>query len=157
MTVRGTNRSRSTDAGAKLSGFAALLFSRAPHEDLSEYDEDALTTSAEIAFAALSRHSKGKSIIHVSEAGAVHRKGRPITVVTLINDNLPFLLDSVMGEIGALPNTVHLVLHPVLDIRRGAGALDVLGEAVRATPVSDAERVSVMQIHLAGLDEVQGN
>ncbi|MGH6763422.1 MAG: NAD-glutamate dehydrogenase [Phyllobacterium sp.] len=156
MTVRGTNRSRNADAGSKLSGFAALLFSRAPHEDLSEYDDDALATSAEIAFAALSRHSKGKTIIDVSDAGAVQRKGRPVTIVTLINDNMPFLLDSVMGEIGSLPNAVHLVLHPVLDIRRGEGPLEVLGEAVRAVPVSDAERVSVMQIHLAGLDEAQG-
>lgn len=135
-----------------LKAFATLLFEWAPPEDLAEYDSAALDESARLAFAELTQYRKGDSIVSVNGVNTVLRAGRPVTVVTLINDNMPFLLDSVLGEIGERVNTVYLVLHPVLDVTHGKSGIGVHGEASGPEP-KGTDRVSVMQIHLPLLDQ----
>ncbi|MBZ9656582.1 NAD-glutamate dehydrogenase [Phyllobacterium lublinensis] len=132
--------------------FEELLFARAPEEDLADYDAGALSTSAGLAEAALARFSSGKSVVDVSENNVVYRDGRPVTVISLINDNMPFLLDSVLGEISERSSTVHLVLHPVMDIRQDGKKNIVIGAAGPEKPGKDVARVSVMQIHVPALD-----
>jgi glutamate dehydrogenase len=44
------------------------------------------------------------------------------TVVEVINDDMPFLVDSITGEINRREQKIHLLLHPVVRVRRdGAG------------------------------------
>ncbi|PSH60601.1 NAD-glutamate dehydrogenase [Phyllobacterium endophyticum] len=130
--------------------FEELLFARAPEEDLAVYDSGALTASAKLAEDALSRFKSGQPLIDLSENNVIHRDGRPITVITLINDNMPFLLDSVLGEISERVTAVYLVLHPVMDIDRGKNS--IIGAAGPEKPGPDVARVSVMQIHVPALD-----
>ena len=40
------------------------------------------------------------------------------TVIEIVNDDMPFLVDSVTAELNRLQLTVHLVIHPVLDVGR---------------------------------------
>jgi len=48
-------------------------------------------------------------------------KGHPLsqTIVEIVNDNMPFLVDSVTGAINSLGYSTHLVIHPVMKIERG--------------------------------------
>jgi glutamate dehydrogenase len=46
------------------------------------------------------------------------RAGR--TVIEIINDDMPFLVDSVTAALNSLGLTVHLVIHPILRVRRDA-------------------------------------
>ncbi|MGH7004150.1 MAG: hypothetical protein ACREIP_09405, partial [Alphaproteobacteria bacterium] len=89
--------------------FEELLYARAPEEDLADYDKGALSAAAKLAEDALGRFKSGQSVIELSENNLVYRDGRPVTVVTLINDNMPFLLDSVLGEISERVSSVYLV------------------------------------------------
>ncbi|KXF76484.1 NAD-glutamate dehydrogenase [Paramesorhizobium deserti] len=136
-----------------LKDFAALLFEWAPPEDLAEYDTAALEESARLALVELSRHRDGKSVVSVNGKNDVLRAGRPVTIVTLINDNMPFLLDSVLGEINQRTSTIYLVLHPVLDVMHGENGVVVHGEASAGHEPAGTNRVSVMQIHLPMLDK----
>lgn len=47
-------------------------------------------------------------------------KGHSIsqTIVEIVNDNMPFLVDSVTGAINSLGYSTHLVVHPVMKIER---------------------------------------
>jgi glutamate dehydrogenase len=155
--VSGKNSAKKTKPAAKTANtknkvrlFEELLFARAPEEDLAVYDAGALSVSAELAEDALSRFKSGRPLINLSDGGAISRDGRPITVITLINDNMPFLLDSVLGEISERVSSVYLVLHPVMDVDRKSGA--VIGAAGPDKPGKDQARVSVMQIHVPALD-----
>jgi len=130
--------------------FEELLFARAPDEDLADYDEGAIRVSAKLAQDALARFKSGKSIVDISDGSLVHRDGRPVSVITLINDNMPFLLDSVLGEISERASAVYLVMHPVMDIDAKTGR--VLGPAGPEKAGQDVARVSVMQIHVPALD-----
>src|SRR5262249_23835507 len=42
----------------------------------------------------------------------------PHTIVEIINDDMPFLVDSVTGAINAGECVVHLVTHPILTVER---------------------------------------
>jgi glutamate dehydrogenase len=41
------------------------------------------------------------------------------TIVEIINDDMPFLVDSVTGAINASNRVVHLIIHPILTVARG--------------------------------------
>ncbi len=51
----------------------------------------------------------------------------PVTLVEVLNDDMPFLVDSVIGEVQARGFNVRLVLHPILKVSRdGDGRLQEL-------------------------------
>ncbi|MDX1630682.1 MAG: NAD-glutamate dehydrogenase [Thermoanaerobaculia bacterium] len=53
----------------------------------------------------------------------------PHTVIQLVNDDMPFLLASIMGELHRRKVRVHRVLHPVVGVRRSpTGEVETLGE-----------------------------
>src|SRR5688572_14833525 len=43
------------------------------------------------------------------------------TVIEIVNDDMPFLVDSVSAEIRRRDRKIHLLLHPVIRARRDAG------------------------------------
>jgi glutamate dehydrogenase len=43
------------------------------------------------------------------------------TVIEIVNDDMPFLVDSVSAEVNRLGRNIHLLLHPVVRVRRDAG------------------------------------
>src|SRR5687767_6314004 len=75
-----------------------LLLGRASAEDIAAYGDGALKRSGELAYAALRKHRRGESVIAIDSDPSISRLGRPVSVVTLVNDNMPFLFDSAMGE-----------------------------------------------------------
>src|SRR5208283_84441 len=44
----------------------------------------------------------------------------PHTIVEIVNDDMPFLVDSVTGAINAGDRVVHLAIHPILSVMRGS-------------------------------------
>ena len=67
------------------------------------------------------------------------------TVVEVINDDMPFLVDSVTSALNDLGLTVHLVIHPVLSVRRdGDGTASVEDTA----PQPDARPESYMHLQV---------
>src|SRR5579871_1008542 len=51
------------------------------------------------------------------------------TVVEIVNDDMPFLVDSVTAELNRRDLTVHLVIHPIIKVKRdGAGHLSETGD-----------------------------
>src|ERR1700738_4922426 len=68
----------------------------------------------------------------------------PHTLVEIVNDDMPFLVDSVTGAINASNRVVHLIIHPILTVARGPdGRLcDIL------EPGDGGTRESWMQIEI---------
>jgi len=66
----------------------------------------------------------------------------PHTVIEIVNDDMPFLVDSVTIEVNRQGLTLHLIIHPVLRVRRGAsGKLEEL-------PTGASEGVPESLMHL---------
>ncbi len=135
---------------------AEYLLSRAPEEDVAAYDAADLKRAADLAGQAVSRHKRGQSVIAVDADSGVSRQGRPVTVVTVVNDNMPFLFDSILGEITDSAGEPTLVAHPVVLVRHGkSGVEEILGEAGNSKDEASQDRLSVVHVHIPRLTEEQ--
>ena len=71
--------------------------------------------------------------------------GTSLTCINIINDDMPFLVDSVTAAINTFGYPVELLIHPVLSVKRTAsGQLESIDE----TPAAGGSLESVMQVHL---------
>src|SRR5581483_3240267 len=109
----------SEHAGKVPAGFVAALFSHASHEDLAAYRPEDLAALAQASFDFWqTRTNVGAKIRLSNPAPAGEEPLQRITVIEAVNDDMPFLLDSVMGEVGARNLNVRLVAHPILSVAR---------------------------------------
>src|SRR5262245_6927594 len=97
-SARPLNAGRPTKAVTESMGrFAAALLARAPAEDVSAYQPAVLDEAAECARRAVMSHRKGESVVQIDAGPGLQRAGRAATVITVVNDNMPFLFDSILG------------------------------------------------------------
>ena len=69
------------------------------------------------------------------------------TVIEVVNDDMPFLVDSVTAEINRRERKIHLLLHPIIRSRRDAGGHRMEITDTRSAP-SDAVAESYMHIEV---------
>jgi glutamate dehydrogenase len=69
------------------------------------------------------------------------------TVIEIVNDDMPFLVDSVSAEINRMERNIHLVLHPVVRVRRDAAGRRVELSSTQSAAV-DAIVESTMHIEI---------
>ncbi|MBK1868328.1 NAD-glutamate dehydrogenase [Aestuariivirga sp. YIM B02566] len=127
---------------------ARLLLEKAPPEDLQNHPADDLGQLVSGRMAFLADRKPGRTKIAVTNPegpfGAV-------TLVDILNDDMPFLVDSTISLLTERGYDVRLALHPVLSVKRdGDGKLT----ALEAKPSSDAHtmRESFMHFHLARIN-----
>jgi glutamate dehydrogenase len=81
------------------------------------------------AFAFIAERPRGTPKLCVRPLGGSGAPGMatPLSLVAILNDDMPFLVDSVLAEVQARGLTAHLVLHPMFKARRDArGRLEAL-------------------------------
>ena len=133
--------------------FIAALYGHVAPEDLAQYSAKELTVLGRQSFAHLQVRVPGKPSIRVENppAAADVRRLDSITVVEIINDDMPFLVDSIMGELNEQGVKVTLVAHPIFSVERARD-----GRLVQFQ--GDAEghksgiRESFIQIHIERID-----
>src|SRR5262249_39044332 len=85
------------------------LFGRAAPEDLTRYDGPDIAALGESAWAFLADRAPGQPKLRVATVAGASELLRQISVIEIINDDMPFLLDSVMGELAVRGVEVRLV------------------------------------------------
>ncbi len=128
-----------------LAEFAGLLFENAAPEDMSAFSTEALIAIARNAHEQLSHRKADTEIVSIHPS-----KSRPGGLtVHVVNDNMPFLFDSVMSELQKTSADIALVLHPVLSVTRDKnGALEGLKAQHKKGPQSRAIRESLIHIEI---------
>jgi glutamate dehydrogenase len=130
------------------STFEAFLFGRVVPEDVAAYPKATLTRLATGALERFARRRMGEAdirLIDVAPEGML-----PITIIEVVNDDMPFLLASTLAELTERGLDVRLVAHPVLAVRRqDNGELTALGGLAGAVTGSDYRRESLLHIHVA--------
>ncbi|PSJ61998.1 NAD-glutamate dehydrogenase [Pseudaminobacter soli (ex Li et al. 2025)] len=153
-----TNKSSPTAKAVERPGrLADYLLARAPSEDVAAYDASVLKRSAELAERAVAGHHKGETVIAIDRDPEIKLDGRQLTAVTVVNDNMPFLFDSILGEINDSVGEASLVTHPVVLVRHGKdGVEEVLGESgPHKEDERGADRLSVVHVHIRALSDEQ--
>ncbi|MBN9070444.1 MAG: NAD-glutamate dehydrogenase, partial [Rhizobiales bacterium] len=135
---------------------AEHLIARASSEDKAGYTADDLARAVNSALAAVSRHRKGETVIAIDGESGIRRDGRSVTAITVVNDNMPFLFDSVMGEIGEAAGEPSLVVHPVIGVEHDKeGVRDILPDGGHPKGEHAGDRISVIHVHVGALSESQ--
>src|SRR5436853_6067796 len=152
------------DAAAKLlrggksdlpDDFVALLFGRAAPEDLVGYEAADLAALAREAWAFAATRKPGALKIRIGQPKAPDSEHlKSISVIEIVNDDMPFLVDSVMAELTERGLAPLLVAHPILAVSRDkAGKLTAApSEAGRN---KDDTRESFIHVHVARIEDTE--
>ncbi len=105
--------------------FVQAYYANVSLEDLSEIPLEVLGASVyDMWTFALTRPPKKPKIHIYTKKKEAKDQLLPQTIVEIVNDDMPFLVDSVTGVINSLGYSINLVIHPVMQVERdGAYAL----------------------------------
>ncbi len=133
--------------------FVARLFEHAAPEDLVGYAAEELASLAAEAWANFRVRKPGTPSIRFA-APAVPPGGerlKGISVIEIVNDDMPFLVDSVMAELGERKFQVRLVVHPIFTVaRRPDGELQ---SWIADESSAGVVRESFIHIHVEQVDD----
>ena len=113
------------DQRATLETFVSRYYGQVDPEDLAEREPGDLYGAALSHWSFARKREAGHARIRVfNPTVEEHGWQSTHTVVEIVNDDMPFLVDSVTMEVNRHGLTLHLILHPILAVERGAdGAL----------------------------------
>ncbi len=137
---------RLTGAAAKQAReFLALYYDQVDAEDLGARAPEDLYGAAMAHLAFARRFATGTPKLRVYNPRVdEHGWASPHTVVEIVNDDMPFLVDSVTMELNRQGHTLHLLLHPlVMTVRDAAGELASFAPAGR-----DGARESLIHVEV---------
>ena len=124
-------------------GFVVQLFAQVEQEDLGAYTAQDMAAIAQSSWAFLQERQVGASKIRILpwqvKRGAATAN---VSILEILNDDMPFLVDSVLSELSDRTLTLNLVAHPVAAVLR-----DERGRMV-ALNGEGARRESFIHIHL---------
>ena len=132
--------------------FAVALFGRTSREDLAAFSSSALVILAEYAWRhLLSERMPGAHALRIFDPEGADPAFGGISVIEIVNDDMPFLLDSTLAELAAQGVEARLVAHPILGVARDENGrvTGVVNNPNGATLPGE----SLIHIHVARLDE----
>ncbi|WP_199520105.1 NAD-glutamate dehydrogenase [Fulvimarina endophytica] len=144
--------------GGAARSLAPLLLARPPVEDLAAFETGALALAVRAATDALHTHRGSEPIVRVEAPEGFTRDGQGMQLVTVVNPDMPFLFDSLAGELAARSSTTHYISHPILDVIRGSnGEVTSFSASTHATARDAAvERVSIIQFAIDRFADLDG-
>ncbi len=135
------------------NAFVIGLFARAVPEDVLRHNRQTIASLSEDAWTFLAQRKLGAPKIRIATPGAADPAPlKDISVLEIVNDDMPFLLDSVLGELAECSIEIRLVSHPVFTVERdAAGRLTGL-QGPSPTPGA-GQRESFMHIQLERIED----
>ena len=130
---------------ASLQRFIAELYEHAPPSDIAQRSAADLYGAALALWRFAARRAPGTTNVRVyNPDAAADGWSSPHTIVEIVNDDMPFLVDSVTAAISRGGPVVHLAIHPILRVAR-----DAAGRLVALDPPEGGSRESWMQIAIS--------
>ena len=150
------------DQATEIGAFIAKFYANVAADDLVGETPDSLYGAAVSLWSFGAQRMPGAAKVRVYNPRLDEQGWRsPHTIVEMINDDMPFLVDSLTAALNQRDLTVHLVIHPILRVRRdGRGKRVLQGDAaelvesqiqVRINEQSSPDRLSEIR---AGLEQV---
>ncbi len=116
--------------------FVLQFYANVPSDDILDESADNLYGAALSLFGFAQKRDGQEAKIRVYNPRLEEQGWKSShTIVEIINDDMPFLVDSVTAELNRQEAEVHLVIHPVVTLERGAkGQLTKLHERGAKAP-----------------------
>ncbi len=129
----GKNMSKNEKQSGKktLAAYSKAFYQRVPVEDLEGWNaKDLHHVIASLSAAAETRKSGKRNVRVFTPEQKRDGWHAPHSVIELVNDDMPFIIDSVTAELAAQNLTVEALFHPILQVARAKGGKlkDVVAE-----------------------------
>jgi len=123
-TVTAAARLPKSMRGTDPKGFLQAYYANVDAEDIAARDPAGLAAAA-LSHLMFARQRRGRALVRVfNPTLREHGYTSPHTVIEMVNDDMPFLVDSIGLALKRRSLTLHFLAHPVLAVvRDGAGVL----------------------------------
>lgn len=130
-------------SAGQLSAFVREYFGQVDPEDLAERQAADLYGAAMSHWSYARRREAGQAKVRVFNPSiAEHGWQSTHTIIEIVNDDMPFLVDSVTMEVNRHGLTLHLIIHPLIGVKRDAqGQLTDVG-------AGDSQRESFIHVEV---------
>ncbi|MDH3739130.1 MAG: NAD-glutamate dehydrogenase, partial [Alphaproteobacteria bacterium] len=99
--------------------FVRTFYANVPPADIAQQNADNLYGAAAAFLQFAQKRKPGRPKVRVfNPVAGEHGWQTSHTVIEIINDDMPFLVDSVTAELNYRGLTVHLIIHPIVNIER---------------------------------------
>ena len=129
-----------------------ILFGRASNDDMERYTADMLALAAIHSARELSAWNRTAARVSVEDIPGIEPDGIAVSVLSVTDHNMPFLFESIMGEVTSGFRDLLMAVHPIVVLADGKAIKLYSTE----TP-GDDQPVSHIQIHLPRLTTVQAS
>ncbi len=127
-----------------LHRFIAELYQHVPPSDVAARSPADLCGAALALWRFAARRQSASAKVRVyNPAGGRDGWSSPHTIVEIVNDDMPFLVDSVTASVNDGGREVRLAIHPILSVAR-----DDSGSVIGLDPLAGGLRESWMQIEI---------
>ena len=117
--VRQARRSLKGRKALAAAGFVRTYYSNVPPQDLLQRKPADLWGAASSHWKLASSRARNQAKVRVYTPRAEKHGGKSThTIVEIVTDDMPFLVDSVTAALNKLELIVHLVIHPMFRVRR---------------------------------------
>jgi glutamate dehydrogenase len=144
-----STRTGSSPVGSKLETFIADYYEHLADEDAQEYDLEVLRARASTHWDVARNRAPKTANVEI-------RDESDCSVVYIVTDDMPFLVDSVNAELVRQHSAIHLVVHPLLVVARNKAANELVsvGRMPASVGVSSGDTAAMPDIsHLLGTED----
>jgi len=146
-----TKALKKNNTAALIIPLAKQLWQNVLPEDIAPFSTDEMIAFTQKTADHLNRKKPGKAEVTIYDPEASDGRADNITVVEIINDDMPFLFDSTIAALTDLEHPISLIAHPVLSVVRApGGALREISPNLRSG--EGFVRESVMHIHIERIE-----
>ncbi len=147
LLKKATTQASKASKDPNLQVLTQRLFEEAVAEDLAALETDELVELAKSSLEFIKERKPGRPIIRLSNPAGNRGELNNTSIVEMANDDMPFLVDSILGLLTERGHEIRLALHPILNVERDRnGQLQKVlpGRADSASSV----RESLIHIHV---------
>ncbi len=145
--------------GAIVAGFIRRYYDRVPPSDIAERSRADLFGAALAHWKFGAKRARGQAKVRVYNPTLEdHGWKSDHTVIEIVNDDMPFLVDSVSAELRRRDIGVLLIVHPILTVRRKAGQLEAVvasGKAAAGAALESFMHVEISRQASSVLRDIQ--
>src|SRR5262249_36489138 len=125
---------------------------RAVPEDVVRYNAREVADLAESAWAFMAERQPGAPKVRFEQPTTTGERLKTVSVLEIVNDDMPFLVDSVLGALAEQGVEIRLVVHPFFSVEPDpSGRVTALRGLAGAG--SAGLRESVIHIHIERIDD----
>lgn len=126
--------------------FIARFYAESTREDLDQMDVITLLRTTQLHWDMMNDRKPGKAMIRV-HTPETDKDGWPLhrTVIDFVDDDMAFQIDSITAELTRFGQTIHLIAHPLVYVKRGKNGNI---SAIENKPVSGLNPQSHIHIEL---------